>query len=347
MYRSLIKPIFFSFSAEGAHAIATFFLSLFSGPFTLPLFRIFMGHRSSGTYRCMGIDFPGRLGLAAGFDKDAKMFPALSALGFGFIEVGTVTPLAQPGNKKPRLFRLPKDNALINRMGFNNEGVKRMAVRLARRKGRVIIGGNIGRNKVTPNERAAQDYQVCFEVLFDRVDYFTVNVSSPNTPALRDLQEKAPLTSLLNSLQDLNRSKPNPKPILLKIAPDLNDTQLTDILDIVKDTGISGIIVANTTISRNGLKTDDTDLKKMGQGGLSGQPLKDRTLELVKYFSNGLGKGCVIVAAGGISSPADAREMIEAGADLLQVYTSFIYQGPSLIASINRELVDSHDLTRA
>ncbi len=287
--------------------------------------------------RVFGLTFPNPVGLAAGFDKDGKHYEAMSALGFGFIEIGTVTPLGQPGNPLPRLFRLPDDEALINRMGFNNEGVDALVSRLKnRRPGSLIVGGNIGKNKATPNEQAEQDYAICFEALFPYVDYFVVNVSSPNTPNLRDLQEKAPLTALLTALQNLNRQKPNPKPLLLKIAPDLTDGQLDDILDIAQATNLDGVIATNTTISRIGLKTNDAELDNIGAGGLSGKPVRGRSTEVIRYLHQKSGGKLTIIGVGGITSPEDAIEKIRAGAALVQVYTGLVYEGPSLVKRINQ-----------
>ena len=285
--------------------------------------------------KLFGLTFPNPIGLAAGFDKDAKLYQELSNFGFGFIEIGTLTPKPQPGNHKKRLFRLPEDDALINRMGFNNEGVEEAIERLKMNKG-VLIGGNIGKNKITPNDEAVSDYVQCFEALFPHVDYFVVNVSSPNTPNLRDLQEKEPLTKLINSLFLINRTKESPKPILLKIAPDLNDNQLMDIISIVKDTGLDGIIATNTTINRENLKSDN----KNETGGLSGKPLTSRSTEVIKFISQNSNKTIPIIGVGGIHSVKDALEKFDAGADLIQIYTGFIYEGPRLVRSINKALLN-------
>ena len=286
-----------------------------------------------------GLKFENPVGLAAGFDKDAKLFDELGAFGFGFVEIGTVTPLPQQGNPKPRLFRLKQDKALINRMGFNNSGIEAISSRLRRKKTKLIIGGNIGKNKLTPNEDAVSDYEICFEKLFPYVDYFAVNVSSPNTPGLRDLQEKAPLTALLNRLQELNSAKDKRKPILLKIAPDLTNAQLDDIITIVADTKIDGVIATNTTIDRNGLKTDKNKLKAIGDGGLSGKPVKSRSTEVIKYLADTSNKAFPIIGVGGIHSPEDALEKLDAGATLVQLYTGFIYEGPALIKRINKAIL--------
>ena len=284
-----------------------------------------------------GIKFPNPVGLAAGFDKDGEYTDPLACLGFGFIEIGTVTPRPQPGNPKPRLFRLPADWALINRMGFNNEGAAAAAKKLKLRKEPVIIGGNIGKNKDTPNEQAADDYEKCFRELYDIVDYFVVNVSSPNTPGLRELQDKEPLTRLLNRLQDINRQYKN-KPILLKIAPDLTNEQLDDIIAIVCDTQLAGIVATNTTIGRKGLKTPVGAVEAMGVGGLSGAPLRKRATEVIKYIHS-RNADIPIIASGGIFTARDATEKLNAGASLVQVYTSFVYEGPGVAKSICKGLI--------
>ena len=291
-----------------------------------------------------GLRFDNPVGLAAGFDKDAKLFDELASFGFGFVEIGTVTPLPQDGNPKPRLFRLKEDYAIINRMGFNNEGIEAAVARLRRKKSNIIIGGNIGKNKVTPNKKAVSDYEICFEKLFPYVDYFVVNVSSPNTPGLRDLQEKVPLTRLLNRLQKLNIQKGKRKPILLKIAPDLSNEQLDDIIAIVANTKIDGVVATNTTISRNGLKTDKTKVEAIGNGGLSGKPVKDRSTEVIKYLADKSNKAFPIIGVGGIHSAEDAIEKLDAGATLVQLYTGFIYEGPWLIKRINKKILEKSGL---
>ena len=287
-----------------------------------------------------GLHFKNPVGLAAGMDKDSKLFNELGDLGFGFVEIGTVTPKAQTGNDKPRSFRLPKNDALINRMGFNNEGVSASVQKLEKRKDKtLIIGGNIGKNKTTPNEEAIKDYEINFLELFDVVDYFVVNVSSPNTPNLRQLQEKEPLTKLLNRLQELNHAKTKPKPILLKIAPDLTNTQLDDIIEIVKNTKLDGIVATNTTISRDGLNYTKEEIEKFGAGGLSGKPLAKRSTEVIKYLKQRSNNAFPVIGVGGIHSAEDAIEKINAGADLIQLYTGFIYEGPCLIKKINKEIM--------
>jgi len=286
-----------------------------------------------------GIKFKNPVGLAAGFDKNASMYNDLAYCGFGFIEIGTITPKGQPGNEKPRLFRLKEDSAIINRMGFNNDGMEAAIKNLKKRKTDVVIGGNIGKNKLTPNEEATSDYTKSFNALFPYVDYFVVNVSSPNTPNLRALQEKEPLTNLLLTLQELNAEKPKRKPILLKIAPDLTNEQLDDIVEIVEEVKLDGVIATNTTISREGLKSSEQKVEEIGAGGLSGKPVKDRSTEVVRYLSERSNKSFPIIGVGGIHSAADALEKIEAGADLVQVYTGFIYEGPRLIKRINKALL--------
>jgi len=281
-----------------------------------------------------GLKFKNPVGLAAGFDKDAKLFNELNNFGFGFIEIGTLTPKPQDGNPKKRLFRLKSDSAIINRMGFNNGGVEAAVERLKKNKS-VLIGGNIGKNKVTPNDIAVEDYKICFEALFDFVDYFVVNVSSPNTPNLRELQDKEPLTQLLQTLKDLNALKNNPKPILLKIAPDLTDSQLLDIIDIVEITKIDGVIATNTTISRDGLKSNN----QTETGGLSGKPLCKRSTEVIRFLSDKSEKAFPIIGVGGIHTAQDAIDKFKAGADLVQLYTGFIYEGPKLIKNINKALL--------
>lgn len=284
----------------------------------------------------MGLSFSNPVGLAAGFDKDGKYIRAMHTLGFGFVELGTVTPRPQSGNPRPRLFRLKKDEALINRMGFNNEGVEALAGRLAKldKPEGLILGGNIGKNKDTPNEEAASDYLYCFDHLHEWVDYFVVNVSSPNTPNLRALQDKEPLTALLMALQGRNRQLPQPRPLLLKIAPDLTEGQIQDIADIVKSTGIDGLIATNTTITRTGLYCDAARLEHIGAGGLSGKPLKTKSTEVIRQLRHLIGPSPVIIGVGGISSPEDAREKLNAGADLVQIYTGLVYRGPGFVQKL-------------
>ncbi len=341
----LIKKLLFRFSPETAHHLTFNVLKL-------PLVSAVTGKAYAASSPLLrktvfGLDFRNPVGLAAGLDKDAIAFNELGELGFGFIEIGTVTPLPQPGNDKPRLFRLPKDSALINRMGFNNHGAAAAARRLKKKRDpSLIIGGNIGKNKNTPNENAVDDYVKCFNELFDVVDYFVVNVSSPNTPNLRDLQEKGPLTALLLKLQDLNHLREKPKPILLKIAPDLSNPQLDDIIEIVRQTHIAGIIATNTTISRSGLSYSSEEINSFGQGGLSGKPLKDKSTEVIRYLKSKSNNAFPVIGVGGIHSAEDALEKLEAGADLVQLYTGFIYEGPGLIKEINNRLIKKFEWSK-
>ena len=337
MYKRVIRPILFLFDPEWVHYFSFAAIRVLHRiPFMGGLVRkLYSSKKPSLQKEVFGIHFPNPVGLAAGFDKDAKLFRELSNFGFGFIEIGTVTPKPQGGNPKPRLFRLKKDKGIINRMGFNNEGVEAAAKRLKRNKN-IIIGGNIGKNKTTPNNNAQEDYLICFDVLFDVVDYFVVNVSSPNTPNLRDLQEKEPLTALLNTLQKQNNSKPKRKPILLKIAPDLTDTQLSDIIDIVEVTKIDGVIATNTTLSRDGLKSNETLPSQ--SGGLSGKPLTKRSTEVIRYLHTHSKGAFPIVGVGGIHTPSDAKEKLDAGASLIQLYTGFVYEGPASVCNINKKL---------
>ena len=341
MYKSLVRPLLFRIDPERIHHIVVRGLRTFGKlPGGHALLRLFYNYQNPSLERkLLGLTFRNPVGLAAGFDKDARLIDELACLGFGFIEIGTLTPKGQPGNDKPRMFRLPADQALINRMGFNNEGVAPAVERLKARRSDVIVGGNIGKNKVTPNEQAVDDYAYCFEALYPYVDYFVVNVSSPNTPGLRELQEKEPLRNLLNYVIGLSRAKTKYKPVLLKIAPDLTISQLGDIVDILRETGTDGIIATNTTISRDGLATSKATVDAIGAGGLSGKPLTQRATDVIRYLRDALGKGYPIIAAGGIMSPADAKARLEAGADLVQLYTGFIYEGPGFAAEVNRGLV--------
>ena len=336
MYKAIIRPILFSFDPEKVHYFTFSLIRILSKiPGFKYLFRKLYLINDKGLERQLfGLTFKNPVGLAAGFDKDAKLFNELSNFGFGFIEIGTLTPKPQEGNPKKRLFRLKEDSAIINRMGFNNGGVKEAVERLKNNKG-VLIGGNIGKNKVTPNEDAVEDYKICFNALFDYVDYFVVNVSSPNTPNLRALQDKEPLTDLLKALQVLNFQKPKSKPILLKIAPDLTDEQLLDIIDIVSVTKIDGVIATNTTISREGLQS----VNKSEVGGLSGKPLTQRSTEVIRFLAKESNKAFPIIGVGGINSAQDAIEKLDAGADLVQLYTGFVYEGPKLIKDINKAIL--------
>lgn len=337
LYTNLLKPLLFRFAPERAHHLTVKLLETsLQIPGVATLMRLLYHKQHPALQRkCFGLDFPNPVGLAAGFDKDGRYYEAMSHLGFGFIEIGTVTPRPQAGNPQPRLFRLPADEALINRMGFNNEGVDAMVERLKKtRTPNLIIGGNIGKNKDTPNERATDDYLICFDKLFHYVDYFVVNVSSPNTPNLRDLQEKEPLTALLSTLQRRNKSFPNPKPLLLKIAPDLTDGQLDDILEIAEQTELAGIIATNTTISRDGLTTPQAEVEGIGNGGLSGVPLRERATEVIRYLAEKSEGRLPIIGVGGIRTGQDAVEKLKAGACLVQVYSGLVYAGPGMVREI-------------
>lgn len=342
MYKTLLRPILFAFDAEFIHSLSFFLIRL--------SVRLGMGRWLRKRYvltdprlerTLFGIRFKNPVGLAAGFDKDAKLYNELAHFGFGFIEIGTITPKPQEGNPKKRLFRLIADEAIINRMGFNNEGVYAAADRL-NKDHRVIIGGNIGKNKITSNEDAVKDYLICLDILFPYVDYFVVNVSSPNTPGLRQLQQKEPLKLLLKELKRSNNKlaglhHSEAKPILLKIAPDLNEAELLDIIDIVAKTGIAGVIATNTTTERSGLKSDF--LLTEQQGGLSGKPLRQKSTEVIRFLAEKSGKAFPIIAVGGIHSAEDALEKLKAGADLVQVWTGFVYEGPSLARRINEGIL--------
>lgn len=286
-----------------------------------------------------GIVFPNPVGLAAGFDKNALAVNQLAACGFGFVEIGTVTPVGQEGNPKPRLFRLIEDEAIINRMGFNNDGVEIVAERLRALKPECIVGGNIGKNKVTPNEQATDDYIKAYNALEPYVDYFVVNVSSPNTPNLRELQDKEPLMALLNTLQSRKQELNSSKPIFLKIAPDLTDSQLDDIIAIVAETKIAGVIATNTTIERGGLRASAERITEIGAGGVSGKPVKNRSTEVIRYLSEHSGKAFPIIGVGGIHTAEDALEKMDAGASLVQIYTGFIYEGPGIVKRINKAIL--------
>ena len=336
MYQRLIRPIFFLFDPERIHHLSFRLIKLVHCLGLGPIIRRFFHVNHPDLAReVFGLKFPNPVGLAAGFDKDAIAYKELSNFGFGFIEIGTVTPKPQEGNPKKRLFRLPQDKGVINRMGFNNKGVAHAVERLKSNKSKVLIGGNIGKNKITPNERAVDDYLICFDALFDVVDYFVVNVSSPNTPNLRDLQEKEPLTELLNTLQKHNSAQSFPKPILLKIAPDLTQGQLDDIIEIVAQTKIAGVIATNTTLSREGLSHPN----KIEIGGLSGKPLTQRATEVIAYLHSKSNGAFPIIGVGGIHSPQDALDKLAAGASLVQLYTGFVYEGPALIRGINRAIL--------
>lgn len=339
MYKIIIRPILFCFDPEQVHYFTFSAIRFLSKIPAMPWFfkQLYAVEDKRLEREVFGLKFRNPVGLAAGFDKDAKLYKELSHFGFGFIEIGTLTPKAQDGNPKKRLFRLKEDSAIINRMGFNNGGVDAAVLRLQRNNG-VLIGGNIGKNKLTPNEEATGDYEYCFAALYDHVDYFVVNVSSPNTPNLRALQDKEPLTVLLQTIQNQNKAMPKQKPILLKIAPDLTDEQLLDIIDIVAVTQIAGVIATNTTISREGLQSEN----QTEMGGLSGKPLTKRATEVIRFLSEKSNKAFPIIGVGGIHTVEDAIEKLEAGASLLQLYTGFIYEGPALIKAINKQLLKNN-----
>jgi dihydroorotate dehydrogenase len=337
---SILKAYLFSLDPEKAHHFTVNLLKFFTSKsylkFLLIPFQTKLQEKDS--YNLMGISFPSRLGLAAGFDKNADFYDEMLELGFGFVEIGTVTPLPQDGNPKPRLFRLVEDQAIINRMGFNNVGLDQVVKNLKSKKPNQIIGGNIGKNKITPNEKALDDYVVTFNGIYDFVDYLVVNVSSPNTPGLRDLQSVAFMEKLLIVLDQERQKKSTKKPILLKIAPDLNETDFQELCVCVKNSPIEGMIISNTTIGRKGLKTSTEMVEDMGAGGLSGAPLTHLSTQLVRDARKILGTEKVIIGSGGIMNAKDAQEKINAGADLIQIYSGFIYQGPALIREITKAL---------
>ncbi|MEJ7643589.1 MAG: quinone-dependent dihydroorotate dehydrogenase [Chryseolinea sp.] len=342
MYKSFVRPILFLAGPEKIHHLV-FTLLRTAGKipgFNRLLHYCFAVNEPSLERELFGIKFSNPIGLAAGFDKDARLIDGMAALGFGFIEIGTLTPKPQEGNDKPRLFRLPGDEALVNRMGFNNQGVQMAVGRLKSRKSNVIVGGNIGKNKATRIENAQDDYVDCFNALEPYVDYFVVNVSSPNTPGLRSLQEKEPLQKLLATIKRLSLASAKPKPVLLKIAPDLTNEQLDDIVEILSKTKTDGVIATNTTISRAALKTSQDRLNQIGYGGLSGAPLRERSNEVIRYLRNKLGRDYPIIGVGGIMNEADAIEKLKAGANLIQLYTGFIYEGPGLVKRIARAVVE-------
>ncbi len=339
----LAKPFLFSLDPEEAHHFTINNLKLAGKlPFLLQLIAGGKLEHQSLHRNVFGLDFPNPVGLAAGLDKNGEVIDELGVMGFGFIEIGTVTPKPQPGNDKPRLFRLVKDDALINRMGFNNIGADAAAAKLKRRKTDIIVGANIGKNKVTSNEDAIRDYEYCFKALFEHAHYFVVNVSSPNTPGLRALQDKDALSAILNSLQDINHSKPKAKPILLKIAPDLTDEQIEDVVKVVQQTKINGIVATNTTIARQPLTYTPAEIEKFGAGGLSGKPLTERATEVIKkikHEAQTLNLQTNIIGVGGIMNVQDALDKLNAGSDLIQLYSGFIYSGPALVANIKRALI--------
>lgn len=340
-YQKIVRPALFFVPPESVHRIVAILLPLL---LAIPgVSRVVRNHYCINHPKLerevFGIRFPNPVGIAAGFDKEARLYNVLSDFGFGHIEIGTVTPLGQKGNPRPRLFRLPKDKALINRMGFNNHGIEHFTNQLKKRKPRVIVGGNIGKNTLTPNERAVDDYCRCFSELFPHVDYFVVNVSCPNIKDLDKLQNRDELVVLLEQIQKINHSHQSPRPILLKISPDLNNGQLDEVIDIIRETKLDGIVATNTSSLREELVTDPKIVSSAGQGGLSGQPLRDKSTRVIRYLHEKSGGNIPIIGVGGISSPQDALEKINAGATLVQVYTGFIYNGPSLARQINKSLI--------
>jgi dihydroorotate dehydrogenase len=345
MYKRILRPIFFRFDPENVHHWSFQAIRILFAIGLGPLVRKCYQASDPGLERkVFGLTFPNPVGLGAGFDKDARLFRELAGFGFGFIEIGTLTPRPQPGNPKKRLFRLKADQAIINRMGFNNQGVRAAAERL-KCSHKVVVGGNIGKNKDTPNEKAAEDYLFCLRELYPLVDYFVVNVSSPNTPGLRELQDREPLTLLLKTLKEESARLAashgcGEKPLLLKIAPDLNEAQLTDIIEIIRETRTDGVIATNTTLSREGLVSDAS--LSAEAGGLSGKPLRDRSTEVIRFLVERSGGAFPVIGVGGIHSPEDALEKLQAGASLVQLWTGFIYEGPGVVKRINREILNQN-----
>ena len=340
MYRFVIRPLLFLINPEKVHHMMVSVIKsahLFA-PFHFILHKIFGFSFPSLEKKVFGLHFKNPVGLAAGFDKDASFYKEFAVFGFGFIEIGTVTPKPQPGNPLPRSFRLPKDKALINRMGFNNLGVDQAVERLKSRPDGLIIGGNIGKNTATPTNKVVEDYEYCFTRLYDYVDYFVVNVSCPNIGDISKLQDQETLEAILGRLSELRKDMRVYRPILLKISPDLNFRQIDETIEIVRKNGIDGIVAVNTTITRNDLLTPEEKVKAIGNGGLSGAPLKDRSNEIIRYIKRKTKGELPVIGSGGIMSPADAREKIKAGADLLQVYTGFVYEGPGFVKRINKYL---------
>jgi dihydroorotate dehydrogenase len=341
MLYKILRHFLFLFNPEWMHDLVCFWLHF---PLVGKILKLIYHYEHADLEReIFGLRFKNPVGLAAGFDKDAQLVQSLADLGFGFIEIGTVTPRPQVGNEKPRLFRLVRDEAVINRMGFNNRGACKIRENLLTVKRNVVIGGNIGKNKDTPNQKAIDDYLECFDTLYDVVDYFVINISSPNTPHLRELQEKEPLQYLCSRIQEQNRKKTRPKPVFLKIAPDLSWEQLDDIIEIVQKTGIAGIIATNTTVSRSGLSTAQKKIKRIGEGGLSGRPLRERATEIIRYIVTKSTGKIAVIGVGGIHSPQDAIEKLQAGAVLVQLYTGFIYEGPGLIKRIKEKLTSDYN----
>ncbi len=341
MYKAIIRPVFFLFNPESIHHFVSFCLKkLFIIPGLKILVRKVFVVKSAKLERTLfGLTFPNPVGFAAGFDKKADLYNHLSNFGFSHIEIGTVTPLPQPGNPKPRLFRLKKDKALINRMGFNNPGLEVFVNNIRKKKPNIIIGGNIGKNTLTPNDKAVDDYCKCFEALYDYVDYFVVNVSCPNITDLKKLADKDSLLEILTALQNLNSQKIKPRPLLLKISPDLNESQLDDTIEVIRKAKFNGIIATNTTVTRDNLNTCKEKVQKIGNGGLSGKPIYDRSNHVISYLHKKTNGTLPIIGVGGINSADDAINKLKAGATLVQVYTGFIYDGPFLAKRINKKIL--------
>lgn len=344
MYKRIIRPLLFHFDPEKIHQVVSRILKVvmaFPGARNFAR-KLYFINDPRLEQELWGITFPNPVGMAAGFDKEGLLYNEIAALGFGFVEIGTFTPVGQKGNPRPRLFRLKQDEALINRMGFNNSGVEEAVKRLKKNKPKCVIGGNIGKNTNTPNEDAVEDYEVAFEKLFPYVDYFVINVSCPNITNMSELQDKDTLRRIVRKVMELNRLKVKSKPVLLKISPDLNNSQIDDSLEIIEEYGISGVVATNTTISRDNLTTSPAQVNEIGEGGLSGKPLGDRATEVIRYISKKTDKSLPIIGVGGIHTAEDAIEKLRAGATLLQVYTGFIYEGPGIAHRINRAILKSY-----
>lgn len=341
MYKLVIRPLLFLMQPETIHHLMVGAMKVARViPFSKSILRIFMRRRSASLEReVFGLRFPNPVGFAAGFDKNAEIYDVLGAMGFGFVEIGTVTPVGQPGNAKPRLFRLPEDGAIINRMGFNNFGVRQVVRNLRGRNPRLIVGGNIGKNTATPNELAPQDYLTVFRQMYDYVDYFVVNVSCPNVANLTCLQGRQSTIDILEPLREFRKGQSDYRPILIKISPDLTDAQVDEMIEVVRLCKIDGIVATNTTVSREGLCTDKAEVEAIANGGLSGAPLTVRSREMVRYIHQKTGGTIPIIGVGGVMTPEDARLMLEAGASLVQVYTGYVYEGPMFVRNICKHLI--------
>jgi dihydroorotate dehydrogenase len=340
MYKKIIRPLLFLLDPEKVHHLIVFFLKF---GFKIPGIKLFVKsslkyNNPNLTTNVFGLTFKNPVGMAAGFDKNAKCYEELSAFGFSFIEIGTVTPKGQAGNEKPRLFRLPEDNAIINRMGFNNMGVDYAVERLKKRKGNVIIGGNIGKNTATPNSEAVEDYAYCFTRLYDYVDYFVINVSCPNVANIQELQDKNSLARIIQKINEIKATKKVSKPVLLKLSPDLTFPEIDEAVEVAVGNGIDGFVVSNTTTKRNNLISNDLLIQKIGRGGLSGKPLSKRSTEIISYINKRTNSTKPIIATGGIMNEEDAIEKLKAGASLIQIYTGFIYEGPALVKRLNKAI---------